>query len=199
MTKSSFKEITLSEGFINETNEIKTRCFQAEIPSSQEDKVTVFCCEFNDIDSMTDNWEMLNSVIAVDYQSNLKSEFSRWNIYLLLWCDVPVTKTVKYKIENDRAFLRKIVFDNKKAPRTKESLAKFLDKVVLGADLLGSIKLNTIQEKDYQLSPTTQSLMSFMEKDVEELSGGNKNINSNMEEWSLNKVWLEIGLIGNKV
>jgi hypothetical protein len=96
-------------------------CFVAHVPNQQS-------CE--------DNWLSITSEIAINFQTTLTNDFASWNIYLVFICPDPIDKHLKYRIENNRFALRKIVLNYEIAEENKEKqILDILGKTILGNDL----------------------------------------------------------------
>jgi hypothetical protein len=67
---------------------------------------------FPDENSLKDNWEKIANSIAACIQGQIDNVFIKWNLYLLLLCKTNVSKEIKYGIENDTFWCRKIVVEN---------------------------------------------------------------------------------------
>lgn len=113
----SFYQSTDIEHFIS--------CFVASVPNNQ---------------SCKDNWLNINTEIAINFQAALTSELASWNIYLVFICPEQIDKHLKYKIENNRFALRKIVLTLKIDQTTwEQQILDILGRTILGDDLeLGS-------------------------------------------------------------
>jgi hypothetical protein len=72
--------------------------------------ISCFVARFSDGVQCESIWKQINNEIAINFQAQLQNEFAAWNIYLALVTPLPVSRDLKYKIENDRFALRKIVF-----------------------------------------------------------------------------------------
>jgi hypothetical protein len=72
----------------------------------------VFSAVFETDEILNKFWQPLNDRIAVSFQPKLEKEIEAWNIYLIFLIKNPVSKKVKYKIEQDKFSCRKLVFDN---------------------------------------------------------------------------------------
>jgi hypothetical protein len=66
----------------------------------------------NDETELAKIWEDISNAVAIYYQTQLDSEFDRWNLYLFYLIPTAVEKAIKYKIENDPISSRKIVVDS---------------------------------------------------------------------------------------
>jgi hypothetical protein len=71
--------------------------------------IPVFFVKYKDENCLAEGWEALTASIAVNFQTNLESEFSTWNIYIFFILPVRISNSLKYKIENDTFSSRKIV------------------------------------------------------------------------------------------
>lgn len=74
-------------------------------------------------EELKNDWVRITNLIAIHYQSNLNSDFERWNLYLffILPKDVNIPDDLKYTIENNTFSSRKIVED---ASLSTEALIK---------------------------------------------------------------------------
>lgn len=62
---------------------------------------------------LKNEWVRITNFIAIQYQSNLNSDFERWNLYLffLITDEKSVSDDLKYTIENNTFSSRKIIED----------------------------------------------------------------------------------------
>jgi hypothetical protein len=98
--------------------------------------ISCFVARFPDAESCERQWEGITRNIALNYQVALTSEFSAWNIYLALISPVSLERSLKYRIENDRFALRKIVIAMSESGTTSsDKVVTLLENVILGADL----------------------------------------------------------------
>ncbi|MUP39852.1 ABC-three component system middle component 1 [Labilibaculum euxinus] len=74
-------------------------------------------------------WMKVSDIIAVNYQSRMKNEFSIWNLYLFFIVSETISNDLKYQIENDTFSSRKIVIDE------KANLTKIVDEHILNSDI----------------------------------------------------------------
>lgn len=122
----SFLQSNDSERFIS--------CFIARCPSNEK------CAAY---------WKRITNQIALDFQEGLSNTFLSWNIYLALVTPNPVEKHLKYKIENDRFALRKLVFSG---PRffedTDQSIISTLEDMILGKDLKLGVTSDSVPQNE---------------------------------------------------
>lgn len=71
----------------------------------------VFYITLEDEEELEKVWSIIVNDIAYHVQTELVTEIEQWNMYLFFFIKQSVSKRVKYKIEQDRYSLRKIVID----------------------------------------------------------------------------------------
>lgn len=66
-----------------------------------------------DAEELKNEWIRITNFIAIQYQSNLNSDFERWNLYLffLVTDELTVSDDLKYAVENNTFSSRKIIED----------------------------------------------------------------------------------------
>jgi hypothetical protein len=83
------------------------------------------------------HWADLTSNISINYQEALSSDVAAWNIYLAIVCPKNMNKHLKYKIENDRFALRKLVLDGEAYSSLEaDAISQALEAAILGSDLV---------------------------------------------------------------
>lgn len=126
--------IEVSEGQVELLNtafpDVNFKLFQAYIDDSAY--FSVFYCTLADESLLQQLWKRINSLISVEYQTKIENDFTRWNIYLVFSIPMKVSNSLKYLIENDTYFMRKIVDD---CNDDKEGIASYLDNHILGEDI----------------------------------------------------------------
>lgn len=160
MIEVNFDEKQISGNLLTEFGVYDTSVYSAKL-SNADDEIVAFCVEFNDQIAMEQNWSRINNAIAADFQSTLNSDFSAWNIYLVIWCKQKASKSIKYKVENDKAFIRKLVIDNCEKPSDFSVITHFLDNLLLGKDLLQAVSREYVENKPYKLSKFTRSIIDL--------------------------------------
>jgi len=133
MTRT-FKELENEPKFLaGEFEEFEFTQYVHQVDTGLESgTISVFGCTVNDIEKLNTNWDEVSNIICADYQTTLKSEFDRWNIYLVFFCEEIIDRKIKYQIENDKHFMRKIVCD---FYTNKADKLVFINKQLLGSDL----------------------------------------------------------------
>lgn len=73
--------------------------------------VPTFFISCENENELQERWQYITEFVAANFQTNLKEEFSTWNIYLFFLVKGNVDNTLKYKIENDTFSSRKVVVE----------------------------------------------------------------------------------------
>lgn len=98
--------------------------------------ITCFVAAFRTAVECIQQWENINSAIAVISQRILRGDAAPWNLYLLISTPESLSKDVKYKIENDRYGSRKITIAHYELPEnTSEPYFVLLDNIIFARDL----------------------------------------------------------------
>lgn len=98
--------------------------------------ISCFVARFSDNETCEKYWRLINNEIAVEYQSSLPDEFLSWNIYLALVTPSTMDKHLKYRIENDRFALRKLVLAGPTFASESDTVVReALENSILGRDL----------------------------------------------------------------
>lgn len=80
-------------------------------------------------------WKRINSVLSEYLAEYLDSSFKKWNVYILFIVIDTVSKELKYEIENNKFFARKIVEDSYHGQLTDENIEKLISKYITINDL----------------------------------------------------------------
>lgn len=106
-------------------------------------KLPCFFITVKSEEELTRIWMKVSDIIAVNYQSRMKDEFSIWNLYLFFIISETISNDLKYQIENDTFSSRKIVIEG------KSDLIKIIDEHILNSD----IKINSSIISDSVFNP----------------------------------------------
>lgn len=138
----------------------------------------------NEIDK---NWDKLNSVISVELSLDFKSDFERWNLYFFYICKGKVRPYIKYKVENNKAFSRKILVDNFGLELKDETIDFLISKNIINSDLLlENNEKDTNVEKQYNSNSIVYNLID------------SKDLNNNKNEENPEILYSELlGLLKN--
>ncbi|MGI2800890.1 ABC-three component system middle component 1 [Photobacterium damselae] len=114
----------------------------------------VVFCRFSTEAELKSLWDKLNSVISAELGCDFKNDFERWNLYFFYLCEKKVKDSVKYQIENDKYFSRKILIDDSKLKLTSESIKHLISKNIINDDLILSG-----YKKNEKMSYTSNSIV----------------------------------------
>lgn len=146
--------------------------------------LTGLSCWFENEEVLEKLWSRINNFVGAEYQSKLENEFSSWNIYLVFFISKKISNSLKYTVENDAFFMRKIIFDNQLVAPEKEHIAKYLNDHILGKNINVECFLATTVADKPQYSSITQSLLNA------KLSLGNSP-----EDKQSRKAWLDNAIL----
>lgn len=88
--------------------DLKLRCWI--IPQNDFD-IYIFSLHLTTEKILLETWDFINNIIAVHFQSSLKKDIERWNIYISFFVAEEINKDIKYMIEQDKYSTRKLIFD----------------------------------------------------------------------------------------
>ncbi|TCF96672.1 hypothetical protein BZM26_36225 [Paraburkholderia strydomiana] len=121
--------------------------------------ISCFVARFSDNETCAKHWRLINNEIAVEYQSSLQDEFSSWNIYLALVTPSAMDKHLKYRIENDRFALRKLVLAGPTFASESDAVVReALENSILGQDL----KLSDVGDGLYDQLENSNRFRDFL-------------------------------------
>lgn len=101
-------------------------------------------CWSNSVDDTINLWREVQSIISVNYQPQV--EYARWNIYLVFLNQDKLAIDDKYKIENDKYSVRKIVLDGLSNLPSISEVEGIINTELLGADMKLSEDINKYED-----------------------------------------------------
>ena len=107
-------------------------------------------------------WKPINSELSEYLAEYLDSSFKKWNVYILFIVIDTVSKELKYEIENNKFFARKIVVDNYHEQLTDQSIEKLISKYITINDL--NIENEQSRTKDYV--STSEVYLQLKDKEI---------------------------------
>ncbi len=149
--------------------------------------LSTFTCWINSEAMLEQLWSRINNLIGAEYQVKLQDEFSSWNIYLAFFIPQQVSNALKYNIENETFFVRKIVVDGKLKHSEPLTIAKYLNDHILGKDIYTEQQSNQAMTNESEYTANTQSLLAA------KLPLGRTENDKKMRE-----AWLEQAILGIK-
>jgi hypothetical protein len=108
--------------------------------------INVFFVKIGDQETLEKHWESINNMIAVYYQSKLKSDFQIWNLYLFFIGTGQIGRDLKYKIEHNTVSSRKIVIDEQTEDLERTMTAELISKHITNTSLNTEVATATKQK-----------------------------------------------------
>lgn len=146
---------------------LKEKYFLDELFLRKKDYLLLII-KLSNIDKLMDNhgklFDNLTSSLSIYLEKYLEDDFTRWNVYIIYVTEKDTTKEIKYKIENDTFFARKILEDKYKSQLTDENIAKLISKHIDFTDL----KINTTQPTQVIYKSSSEVYLKL--KDVDTFS-----------------------------
>lgn len=115
-------------------------------------RLTAFCCTVSGDLLLKETWREVSDCISHDYLTTAVSDFEYWNSYLVFFCSVEVPKALKYEIENDKLYMRKLV-EKKPASWDNATPDKEIIEILNRRLLLSHIDLSGFKNEDTPASP----------------------------------------------
>lgn len=133
--------------------DLKLRCWI--IPQNDFD-IYIFSLHLTTEKILLETWDFINNIIAVHFQSSLKKDIERWNIYISFFVAEEINKDIKYMIEQDKYSTRKLIFDRIDEP---DLIPAIIDKKLFSLNcefkddlaLLNTSVELLLQEQDHDL------------------------------------------------
>lgn len=120
---------------------------------------SVISCYVDNEETLKNIWERINNLVGAEYLT-IMSDFSSWNIYLAFLSSNKIGNALKYTIENDTFFVRKIIFDNQSEQLAKEQLENLFNNQILGGDIRVDMLINLVELNGPKYSRVTQNLLN---------------------------------------
>ena len=127
--------------------------YKFEVELLEGAPLCAFCCCMSTGKDLDEKWKSINSSVSAHSLDNKKSEFERWNSYLVFVCDEAVEKSLKYEIENDKFAMRKLLIQ-KTSDWDDNSPEKSLIELLNQRLLLSHIGLSGYKAEDAPVPPT---------------------------------------------
>lgn len=121
--------------------------------------------------NLQNNWKKINSVFSELLDEYLDESFKKWNVYILYLSTDKVSKELKYKIENNTFFARKIVEDTYTAQLKDEDIEELISKHIDFHDLkITSIRpVQKAYESNSEIYSKLKGVDTASEKQISEL------------------------------
>lgn len=124
------------EGF--EIHELEEKYFLKSIKLNEvkfKSDFAVVILEFFNTTDLDNNWQKINNVLSQGLSKYLVDDFKKWNVYLLYVVNEKVDKGLKYKIENNTFFSRKILVDSYESELSEIAVEKLINTNILFKDI----------------------------------------------------------------
>lgn len=112
--------------------------------------------------NLESNWKKINSALSELINEYLDSSFKKWNVYIIYVVTDLVSKELKYKIENNTFFARKIVEDKYILELTDENIEKLISEHIMFNDL----KINSTQPQQQTYSSVSEIYQKLKDVDT---------------------------------
>ncbi|MBJ2147936.1 hypothetical protein JC606_16365 [Vibrio sp. IB15] len=163
--------------------EIKFHLFKAKLDDYSY--YSVISCYIDNEEGLKDLWERINNLVGAEYLTSV-NDFSSWNIYLAFISKKKIDNILKYTIENDTFFVRKLIFDTPNKKITTGQLANIFNNEILGHDIIPERNENQLEFSEIKYSRVTQNLLSS------NLPKGRTNKDRDLQSAWLDKAILEV-------
>lgn len=107
--------------------------------------IPILFVQFKNNGELETNWKDLNSFITAEYLLKLKNEFSKWNTYLFYIVNHAISKSLKYKIENNKFSTRKIVVECEITEINDETIQQIISEYIINDNIEFKVKNNEVK------------------------------------------------------
>lgn len=105
--------------------------------------IPIIIVQFKDKIGLAKYWRDFNNFIKIKLHTFITTDFSKWNTYVFYLSDNPISKSLKYEIENNKFSTRKIVIDNESGDFNDELFEKIIsDHIVNDIEIVAEPKNN---------------------------------------------------------
>lgn len=102
--------------------------------------IQIVVVQFSNLESLDQCWKEFNNVLAAEYATTIKDEFTKWNFYIFYLETAEIKKPLKYTIENNKFCSRKIVVDRFSGQVTKEIIESIISEHITNNNIDFSVK-----------------------------------------------------------
>lgn len=138
--------------------ELNLSLWLCTVTKGEEKMLSCFTVKFKRAEELDHYWEEIVAEIAINYVNEQTDTFSIWNCYCVFLCPKKVPKELKYKIENNKFAMRKIVIDSFPNLDDESKVIEALNKRILSFNVRASL---VSQEKKLVRPPVTLSSLSI--------------------------------------
>lgn len=112
--------------------------------------------------NLRDNWKTINNEFSELLDEYLDSFYKKWNVYILYFTTDKVSKELKYKIENNTFFARKIVEDSYTLQLSDENIQNRISEYIDFTDL----KIQATQPTQKKYESTSEIYLNLKDVDT---------------------------------
>lgn len=107
--------------------------------------IPIILVQFKNLKDLEIFWKELNSLITAEYLIKLENDFSKWNSYVF-FITAPVSKSLKYEIENNKFSTRKIVIEMETPVINDQVINRTISEHIVNNDIKFNVKSTNIGE-----------------------------------------------------
>jgi len=127
-----------------------------------ESNSIIIFLDFQTIENLAENWKNINNVLSEDIDEFINTLIMRWNVYCIYTTIEDLNKELKYKIQNNTFFARKIVEDNYTLDLSEENIKKLISSHISFDDL--DIKGTRPKNEEYTSDSKVYKELSEIDK-----------------------------------
>ncbi|AWK43898.1 hypothetical protein GPY51_21635 [Photorhabdus laumondii subsp. laumondii] len=179
------KNFSINNKFQELNSELGVEFFVLSVCIFDSAMINAFCYVTPTTSILKERWREISDNLNYEYLSKYEpSEFERWNNYLVFICQDAIPDNIKYEIENDKFYMRKVALELKGLEKTdiEKETKKILDEKLL----LSNIRLsnNVVFDRSWEqfLGDHSKSIL------LAGLSGGRDGKSKSMRENWINKL-----------
>lgn len=146
----TFGKYDIDLSFIPKHEGIINSCYMTTL--NHGSRLTAFCCSVSSVLLLKEKWREISDCISHDYLTEGISDFEYWNSYLVFICSLDVPKALKYEIENDKLYMRKLV-EKKPAGLDDATFEKAIIEMLNRRLLFSHINLSGYKNENTLISP----------------------------------------------
>ena len=134
--------------------------------AGESEFVSCIACWIEDSESLKDNWNAIQNIIALLYKTEKK--FARWNVYIAFFCKEKINHPLRITIENNKFTARKFVFDScteEQFSKEKNFAIKRLNYEIFEVDLEVAKNYGSIIQ--YKSTPIVSNIKNYSKETIE--------------------------------
>lgn len=123
----------------------------------------IYCAtlKFSDVEKLERQWMGVNKALSISISEKFANDFQKWNFYIIYFCDFEIKKELKYKVENDKSYSRKITINNSHIKG--RSVCDIFEEEVIFTDI--GLKIETIKKSQELKQSYSSDIISLIPTD----------------------------------